>query len=272
MREMTDRDQVGAQYASLDRLETRRSVWRPGPDGVSPVDVLRTLVVASGARRIVEVGCGTGAFARSVLEAAPGLDYVATDLSPAMVRAARALGVTAEVAAADALPFADCSFDSAVAAWMLYHVPDLDAALAELRRVLRAGGSLHVVTNGREHLGELLREAGGEPLVTRFMSENAVEVLGRHFDHVVRRDVETRATFADHAAACAYLATFAPELSDALPFFDGERTYAGRTAVLSAHLTAGRDPGSPPVPCLARRAPTAPSVCERHTNPSVQRS
>lgn len=235
MREMTDPADVEAQYATTGRLETRRSVWGPGPEGISPADVLRTLVVSSGARRIVEVGCGTGAFARSVLDAAPGVDYVATDLSPAMVEATRARGVAAEVAAADALPFADASFDGAVAAWMLYHVTDLDGTLAELRRVLRDGGSVHVVTNGREHLGGLLRDAGGEPLVTQFMSENAAEVLRRHFEHVVQRDVETRATFPDHATARAYLATFAPDLADALPFFEGERTYAGRTAVLSAH-------------------------------------
>ncbi|HSU75135.1 MAG TPA: class I SAM-dependent methyltransferase [Terrabacter sp.] len=235
MREMTDPGTVGTQYARVERLETRRSVWGPGPEGVSPVDVLRTLVVASGARRVLEVGCGTGQFARSVLDEAPGTDYLATDLSPAMVEATRALGVRAEVAAADELPFGDGSFDGAVAAWMLYHVPDLDGTLAELRRVLRDGGTLHVATNGREHLAGLLRDAGGEALVTQFSSENAAEALGRHFEHVVQRDVETRATFPDHTAACAYLATFTPDLAQALPPFDGPRTYAGHTAVLTAH-------------------------------------
>ncbi|GAA2037147.1 hypothetical protein GCM10009740_31030 [Terrabacter terrae] len=235
MREMTDPGTVGTQYASVERLQTRRSVWGPGPEGVSPVDVLRTLVVASGARRVLEVGCGTGQFARSVLDEAPSTDYLATDLSPAMVEATRALGVPAEVAPADELPFSDGWFDGAVAAWMLYHVPDLDGTLAELRRVLRDGGTLHVATNGREHLGGLLRDAGGEALVTQFTSENAAGLLGRHFEHVVQRDVETRATFPDHAAACAYLATFAPDLAQALPPFDGPRAYAGHTAVLTAH-------------------------------------
>lgn len=210
MREMTDRGLVGQQYASVDRLETRRSVWGPGPDGVSPVEVLRTLVVSTQPRRLIELGCGTGQFARSVLDEAPNVDYVATDLSPAMVEATRALGVTAEMAPADDLPFADGSFDGAVAAWMLYHVPDLDGALGEVRRVLRDGGTLHVATIGSEHLADLLRDAGGEPLVTQFTSENAAEILGRHFEHVARRDIETRATFADHEAACAYLATFSP--------------------------------------------------------------
>lgn len=235
MREMTDRRHMGHQYGSTERLETRRGVWGPGPEGVSPVDVLRTLVVASKPTRVFEIGCGAGHFARSVLDEAPGLDYVATDLSPAMVAATKALGIAAEVASADDLPFADDSFDGAVAAWMLYHVPDLDGTLREVRRVLRDGGTLHVATNGREHLAGLLREAGGQPLVTQFTSENAAEVLGRHFEHVAQRDVETRATFADHEAACAYLSTFSPELARALPPFEGPRTYAGHTAVLSAH-------------------------------------
>src|SRR6478752_7858115 len=114
MREMTDRGLVEQQYTSVDRLQTRRNVWGPGPEGVSPVDVLRTLVVSTQPRRLVEIGCGTGQFARSVLDAAPNVDYVATDLSPAMVEATRALGVTAEVASSDVLPFGDGSCDAAV--------------------------------------------------------------------------------------------------------------------------------------------------------------
>ena len=232
---LTESDHVAGQYRSTHNLRTRRDVWGPGPEGVSPVDVLRTLVLSPRPRRVVEIGCGTGQFARSVLDAAPDIDYVATDLSAAMVAATRALEVPADVAPSYVLPLGDGSCDAAVAAWMLYHVPDLDGTLRELRRVLRDGGTLHVATNGREHLADLLGEAGGGPLVTQFMAENAAEVLGRHFEHVVQRDIETRATFADHDAATAYLATFSPDLAQSLPHFEGPRTYAGHTAVLSAH-------------------------------------
>ncbi len=53
------------------------------------------------------------------------------------------------------IPFADAGFDAVIANHMLYHVADLDATLAEIRRVLRPGGRLYASTIGRDHLAEL---------------------------------------------------------------------------------------------------------------------
>ena len=47
-----------------------------------------------------------------------------------------------------ALPFADDSFDAAVSTWTMCTIPDIDAALRELRRVLRPGAALHFVEHG----------------------------------------------------------------------------------------------------------------------------
>lgn len=231
---LTDPTSVARQYATTVNLDTRRAVWGPGPEGLSPVDLLRDTVLGCCPGRVLEIGCGTGQFAASVTDAAPSVDYVATDASPVMVEATLSRGVDAQRADAESLPFPDDSFDVVVAAWMLYHVSDLAGALREVRRVLRPGGTFAAATNGDLHLAGLLGDAGGSPMVTQFSSENGARLLREHFEDVSRRDVTTWATFPDHAAAAAYLASFDPALARALPPFTGARRYDGFTSVFTA--------------------------------------
>jgi SAM-dependent methyltransferase len=229
---MNDEESVRRQYATEANLETRRSVWQPTADGRDPVEVAAAVARASGARSVLEVGCGTGAFAERLVADLPEATVIATDTSPRFVELTAARGVDARQADVQDLPFADSSFDLVAALWMLYHVPDLDRGLAEVRRVLRPGGRFVAVTNGDEHTADLRREAGGEPLVTQFSSENGEEALRRHFGHVSREDLATRAVFPDHAAAQAYLDTLDGEWR--LPHFDGPREYAGHVTVFVA--------------------------------------
>jgi SAM-dependent methyltransferase len=99
-------------------------------------------------------------------------------------------GIDARVGDVQELPFASGEFDAALAAWMLYHVPDLDRGLAELARVLRPGGVLVAVTNAVEHLQELwdLAERASRIGQFAFRSDNGEEILRRHFAEVERRD------------------------------------------------------------------------------------
>ena len=231
---MNDADAVRAQYASEDNLQTRRSVWRPTADGRDPVEVAAAVVRASGARAILEVGCGTGVFADRLRTENPEATVIATDQSERLVELTADRGVDARVADVQDLPFPDASFDLVAAMWMLYHVPDLDRGLAEIRRVLRPEGRFLAVTNGNESLAQLRRDAGGEALVTQFSSENGEEALRRHFGHVSREDLDTRAVFPDHAAAVAYLETLPTETAWRLPPFDGPREYAGHVTLFVA--------------------------------------
>jgi SAM-dependent methyltransferase len=96
--------------------------------------------------RGLEIGAGTGYFSLNLLLAGVVGEAVATDISPGMLRtlerSADELGVAIETVAceAEALPFGDDSFDLVFGHAVLHHLPDLDAAFREFRRVLRPGG------------------------------------------------------------------------------------------------------------------------------------
>lgn len=113
----------------------------------------RRELLAAAQGRVLEIGAGTGL---NLPHYPDGLDeLVVTEPVAGMRarlerRAARA-GIEARIVAAgaDELPFADDSFDTVVSTMVLCTVPDADAAIAEIRRVLRPGGRLlfieHVV-------------------------------------------------------------------------------------------------------------------------------
>ena len=133
-------------------------------------------VAAAKPERVLEVGCGWGELAEWIGRDT-GAEVVATDLSPHMVDLARERGVDARIADVQDLPFEDGEFDVAVAAWMLYHVPDLDRGVAELARVLRPGGRLVAVTNSRFHLLELRELVGSGPSTLKFSREDGEAIL-----------------------------------------------------------------------------------------------
>jgi SAM-dependent methyltransferase len=231
---LDDEGFVRGQYASMAKLETRISVWQPDADGRSPQDVALAALAEATPAGLLEVGCGTGAFAARCA-AELGCEVIALDSSREMVAATRARGIEAVAGDVQRLPFADATFDSAVAAWMLYHVPDRDRAIGELARVLRPGGRLIAITTGRDHLAELWQLVGAEKYESSFSRENGRAQLERHFAHVERHDVRSRAVFADRATAAAYLATLERgALGERLPEFAEPLTARGALAVFVA--------------------------------------
>jgi SAM-dependent methyltransferase len=195
---------VREQYANEEGLAARASIY--GGDGVDARDVVLEVLRPVRATDLLEVGCGWGELAERMATAL-GCAVVAIDQSPRMVELALQRGVDARVGDVQELDFADASFDAVVAAWMLYHVPDLDRALRECVRVLRPGGVLVAVTNAAADFGALWALVGRDPsarLLT-FRSENGEEALRRHFDHVERRDLESDVTFPDGDAIRRYV-------------------------------------------------------------------
>jgi ubiquinone/menaquinone biosynthesis C-methylase UbiE len=204
MARLDDPSLVADEYADEARLRRRAAAYTGETNGTDARIPLVEAVVATAPKRILEVGCGWGELAEWVGRET-GADVVAVDLSPRMVELACERGVDARVGDVQALPFADGEFDVAIAAWMLYHVPDLERGIAELARVLRPEGRLVVTTNSRFHLIELRELVGSGPSPLKFSREDGEEHLGRQFAHVTRQDIDGRLEFADRAEVEEYV-------------------------------------------------------------------
>jgi SAM-dependent methyltransferase len=195
---------VAREYADETRLRQRAVAFTGLGLGKDARVRLVAAVAAVQPRRVLEVGCGWGELAAWIARDT-GAEVVAVDLSERMVELARSEGVDARIADVQKLPFADATFDVAVAAWMLYHVPDLDRGVSELARVLRPGGRLVAATNSRFHLMELRELVGSGPSNLSFARENGSELLGAHFARVTREDVDGTMRFADRSEVESYV-------------------------------------------------------------------
>jgi ubiquinone/menaquinone biosynthesis C-methylase UbiE len=149
--------EVAAQYATEQHLRTRIDThvrYSVGPELEATFDGLLRL---NGQEILLDIGTGPGEFPGRLRARGHTGRLVGVDLSAGMVEQARAhqSGVEFMQASADALPFADATLDVVTARHMLYHVPDVTAALKEFRRVLKPGGRFLAVTNSSTYMAEL---------------------------------------------------------------------------------------------------------------------
>jgi SAM-dependent methyltransferase len=107
---------------------------------------------------------------------------------------------------------------------MLYHVPDLDLALSEIRRVLRPGGRLVAATYGEGNLRELWELLGdNDTRPHSFTTERAAARLQPHFERVELRDASGDVCFPSSDAVREYVGASIrrSHLADSVPDISG---------------------------------------------------
>ncbi|MEU8923149.1 class I SAM-dependent methyltransferase [Kitasatospora sp. NPDC048545] len=130
----------GGLTAELDRLETQAALSFP-----EELRILRELGIdagtAQGPATVLELGAGPGAVTRRLRAALPaGTALIAVDIDGELLAHAAGPGVTLLVADGADLPLPDAGVDFVLLRYVLQHVPDPTAVLAEVRRVLKPGG------------------------------------------------------------------------------------------------------------------------------------
>jgi ubiquinone/menaquinone biosynthesis C-methylase UbiE len=105
-------------------------------------------------RRVLDVGCGKGRFARILKERYAQADVWGLDLAEAMLRFVPP-GIRKCAGSMTALPFSDKTFDAAYATESLEHAVEIEKAVSEICRVVKPGGRVFIIDKNVEHWGKL---------------------------------------------------------------------------------------------------------------------
>ena len=108
---------------------------------------------------VLELGCGNGLLWMNNEESInETLSITLSDFSEGMLQSARQninnKNIKYQVIDIQDIPYENESFDIIISRHMLYHVPDIDKALSEVKRVLKPGGKFYVSTNGGRNICE----------------------------------------------------------------------------------------------------------------------
>ena len=168
------------------------------------------------AMRILELGCGNGSMWQETISSLPaGSKLILTDFSQGMLNAARARigdhpGLSYQQVDIMDIPYDDGSMDAIIANMMLYHVPDIDRALSEVRRVLKPGGVFYCATYGENSIMRWLNDlfSGFDidiRMNTNFTLQNGGEMLSKYFSSVQRLDYPDAFEITDTEDLVAYV-------------------------------------------------------------------
>ena len=202
MSTINDTSIVKNQYKNAGNLNTRISIHSKYSTNKMGFGnwIVSNYEIKTGCR-VLELGCGTGGMWKGHLDLISRTsEVIMTDFSEGMLAEAKEnLGelekISYEVVDIQDIPYKDDSFDVVIANMMLYHVPELEKGLSEVKRVLKNDGIFYCATYGEhgivQYIGGLLKDFGvGDRVNKNFTLQNGKERLEQYFSAVERLDYE----------------------------------------------------------------------------------
>jgi SAM-dependent methyltransferase len=175
-----------------------------------------------GTQIVADVGCGNGFDLRQIVPQGRCRHAIGLDLSAGMLRSLEDLRQSGRLslvqADAQRLPLSDRTVDVAMAMHMLYHVPDIPAAIGELRRITKPGGTVLASTNSSGHMAEIadLLDAAvsrqlGRPVratpADSFTTQTGTAILSQEFSSVTLHTLDVPLSIPAAQPVIAYVAS-----------------------------------------------------------------
>jgi ubiquinone/menaquinone biosynthesis C-methylase UbiE len=195
MGKMTDAKTVQEQYSSSRNLDIRISIhskYSTNKQGFGNW-IFEHYKFFDGCR-ILELGCGNGQMWKGKISAiGSSSELILSDISDGMLEGVRAEyqdndKISVQTIDIMDIPFEDETFDFVIANMMLYHVPDLQKGLSEVRRIMKKSGVFYCATFGVNGIQQFLTKMlYGEPAREQtegFVLQNGSRYLSGYFSEI----------------------------------------------------------------------------------------
>ncbi len=212
---------TGSAYADDRHIRSRGAIYAYAETPAGPR--WRTSMIPwDGTQVVADVGCGNGFDLRQLVPQGRCRHAIGLDLSAGMLSSLRDLRQTGRLSLVQAdaqhLPLPDASVDVAMAMHMLYHVPDVGAAIRELRRITRPDGTVLASTNSPAHLAEIAAlmntaissQLGGSVQAVpadSFTTQTGTALLSREFSSVTLHSLDVPLSIPSAQPVIRYVAS-----------------------------------------------------------------
>ena len=217
---MLDTNVVKKQYENDQNLSIRISIhqkYSVNQQGFSNWIAKQYELPKGG--KVLELGCGNGEIWKDNLNRLKDCQMILSDFSEGMLAAAKTnlpsqKNLSFEQIDIQAIPYEDASFDVVIANMMLHHVPDLNVALSEVKRVLKPNGIFYTAVPGEQgihnYLSDVLKEYGIlQKMMGIFTMQNGYPILQEVFPQVELREYEDALEVTDTNDLVEYLYSMA---------------------------------------------------------------
>ena len=222
MNKLVTTDTVNTQYNNPDKLNIRirlHQLYSTNKEGFNHW-IVKHYDIQKGSS-ILELGCGIGITWKEHTHLLQDCKEVYfTDLFEGMIKEAKTnigehSNIHYEVVNAEELPYEDERFDIVIANMMLYHIPNLDKALSEIRRVLKKNGIFYCATYGENGVESFINQMLNVQTERQhtFTLQNGEDILEHWFPSVEKLEYVDKLRISNRSDLVEYIQSF-KEMND----------------------------------------------------------